>query len=157
MDIVGCVFGLLLLTSTTNHNLISPSFPQQGYDNEGYVDSGVMGGKPYRISGSGSTGSKSISGAPARRHACNQCGKAFVTPSKLQRHVLSHSGIRPFHCRLCGRHFSQAANLKTHIRNTHTDEDPSVIAALSAAVAPIHATAYATSENPLDDELSPDL
>ena len=97
---------------------------------------------------------KSAGGGPSRRHACHQCGKAFVTPSKLQRHVLSHSGIRPFHCPLCGRNFSQSANLKTHIRNTHSEEDPSVIAALSAgAAAAPHATDY---DNPHDDELSPD-
>ena len=97
-------------------------------------------------------GGKSLAGGPVRRHACNQCGKAFVTPSKLQRHVLSLSGIRPFHCQLCGRNFSQSANLKTHIRNTHSQEDASVLAALSAAI-PSHATAY---DNPHDDELSPD-
>jgi hypothetical protein len=143
------------MSNVVFHCFLFLSDCQQGFDAEGYVDSGVMGGKPYLT---GSAGSKP-GGGQTRRHACNQCGKAFVTPSKLQRHVLSHSGIRPFHCQLCGRHFSQAANLKTHIRNTHPDEDPAVIAAMSAAMSAVapHATNYASSENPLDDELSPDL
>lgn len=55
------------------------------------------------------------------RYRCDICGKGFVTPSKLQRHSYSHSGLRPFHCSFCGKSFSQSANLKTHVRNTHPD------------------------------------
>eukprot|EP00095_Tigriopus_kingsejongensis_P010392 snap_masked-scaffold1615_size33485-processed-gene-0.6 protein:Tk10392 transcript:snap_masked-scaffold1615_size33485-processed-gene-0.6-mRNA-1 annotation:"longitudinals lacking" len=55
------------------------------------------------------------------RYRCDICGKGFVTPSKLQRHSYSHSGLRPFHCSFCGKSFSQSANLKTHVRNTHPE------------------------------------
>ncbi len=55
------------------------------------------------------------------RYRCEECGKGFITPSKLQRHSYSHTGLRPFHCDVCGKSFSQAANLKTHIRNTHPE------------------------------------
>ena len=28
------------------------------------------------------------------RYRCEECGKGFITPSKLQRHSFSHSGLR---------------------------------------------------------------
>ena len=52
---------------------------------------------------------------------CEECGKGFITPSKLQRHSYSHSGLRPFQCTICAKSFSQSANLKTHIKNTHPE------------------------------------
>ena len=55
------------------------------------------------------------------RYKCEECGKGFITPSKLQRHSYSHSGLRPFQCNICGKSFSQSANLKTHIKNTHPE------------------------------------
>ena len=55
------------------------------------------------------------------RYKCEECGKGFITPSKLQRHSYSHSGLRPFQCTICGKSFSQSANLKTHIKNTHPE------------------------------------
>ena len=68
--------------------------------------------------------------------------------------VNRHQNVKPLReQQLCGRHFSQAANLKTHIRNTHADEDPSVIAALSAAVAPLRATAYSSTLGGLCENL----
>ena len=39
----------------------------------------------------------------------------------MQRHSYSHSGLRPFQCNICAKSFSQSANLKTHIKNTHPE------------------------------------
>ena len=74
--------------------------------------------------GSGSilVGEGGVAGLNNRlRYKCEECGKAFITPSKLQRHSYSHSGLRPFQCNICAKSFSQTANLKTHIKNTHPE------------------------------------
>merc|ERR1712045_985645 len=83
------------------------------------------------ILGSGGDGSGlNISSSSRLRYKCEECGKGFITPSKLQRHSYSHSGLRPFQCTICAKSFSQSANLKTHIKNTHpemftmSDADP---------------------------------
>ena len=53
------------------------------------------------------------------KHECNTCGKRFVTPSKLSRHILSHTGERPHTCQFCFRQFSQFSNMKLHILKIH--------------------------------------
>ena len=56
------------------------------------------------------------------------CGKRFITPSKLHRHMLSHTGERPHTCQFCLRQFSQSSNMKLHILKIHgVDTDCMVI------------------------------
>ena len=57
------------------------------------------------------------------RHECSYCGKRFPTPSKLQRHSLSHTGEKPFSCNVCMKKFSQMAHLRNHLRHAHKIED----------------------------------
>ena len=54
---------------------------------------------------------------------CTVCLKGFRERSKLMRHMLVHTGERPFPCNLCGKSFSVDYNLKTHMR-IHTGERP---------------------------------
>ena len=60
---------------------------------------------------------------PRGAHVCDaqNCGKAFVTPSKLREHKRTHTGEQPYVCDVetCGMAFSHAVNLKSHKR-THT-------------------------------------
>ena len=72
-------------------------------------------------SGIGDGSGLNISSSSRLRYKCEECGKGFITPSKLQRHSYSHSGLRPFQCTICAKSFSQSANLKTHIKNTHPE------------------------------------
>lgn len=44
------------------------------------------------------------------------CDKTFIDNSKLKRHYLVHSGIKPYACNLCGKAFSLDFNLKTHMK-----------------------------------------
>lgn len=62
-------------------------------------------------------------GARTRRHLCKGCGKTFGHCSDLRKHVLVHTGERPFHCRLCGKTFSRSTNLNKHLK-VHSGQKP---------------------------------
>ncbi|KAM8916751.1 uncharacterized protein AB9W97_020797 isoform 1-T3 [Spinachia spinachia] len=58
------------------------------------------------------------------QHKCLRCSKSFPSASKLERHEMVHTGLKPFHCVFCGKAFTQAAHLKTH-QITHCERKPS--------------------------------
>lgn len=47
---------------------------------------------------------------------CNNCGKAFSSKFKLVRHLLIHSEIRKFVCQICDRTFLRNDHLKNHYK-----------------------------------------
>nr|XP_015206144.1 PREDICTED: zinc finger protein 770 [Lepisosteus oculatus]XP_015206146.1 PREDICTED: zinc finger protein 770 [Lepisosteus oculatus] len=60
----------------------------------------------------------SANGEQKRNHLCSVCLKCFSSPSKLRRHYLIHTDLRPFDCWECGKTFRQLAHLKVH-QETH--------------------------------------
>ncbi|KAG8449440.1 hypothetical protein GDO86_016190 [Hymenochirus boettgeri] len=58
-----------------------------------------------------------------RMNKCDQCEKAFPSFSKLRRHYLIHTGLKPFTCSECGKNFRQSAHLKRH-QVTHKKKMP---------------------------------
>ncbi|KAK6641089.1 hypothetical protein RUM44_012790 [Polyplax serrata] len=62
-------------------------------------------------------------GLRTRRHLCKGCGKTFGHCSDLRKHVLVHTGERPFHCRVCTKTFSRSTNLNKHMK-VHTGQKP---------------------------------
>lgn len=62
--------------------------------------------------------------SPGRvQHKCSHCLKCFPSASKLQRHEMVHTGLRPFQCQTCGKAFRQAVHLKTHVK-AHGERSP---------------------------------
>lgn len=64
--------------------------------------------------------SSKVSSSTQKKHKCKVCDKRFTRPSSLQTHMYSHTGEKPFHCKVegCGRHFSVVSNLRRH-RKVH--------------------------------------
>lgn len=47
-------------------------------------------------------------------HKCEICGQSLSTKERLQEHVASHTGDRPYQCTVCGKSFSKAKALRQH-------------------------------------------
>lgn len=58
-----------------------------------------------------------------RRFGCTYCGKCFSSARGLETHIRVHTGERPFSCAQCGKRFTQSGHLKTH-QSVHTGERP---------------------------------
>ncbi|KAJ3755163.1 hypothetical protein EV360DRAFT_50240 [Lentinula raphanica] len=69
------------------------------------------------------------SGKPHYDCYWGKCGRngqsGFTSKQKICRHLQSHTGHRPFQCKLCHQNFSEAATLQQHMRR-HTREKPYV-------------------------------
>ena len=56
-----------------------------------------------------------------QKHICKFCSKILDTRYKLERHLRTHTGERPFVCKKCHSRFNQKSSLKTH-SNIHARE-----------------------------------
>ncbi|XP_063218326.1 ras-responsive element-binding protein 1-like [Bacillus rossius redtenbacheri] len=71
---------------------------------------------------------EAVAAAPPGGFVCRVCGKALSSGSSLDRHVLVHSGERPFRCRVCGVSFTTNGNMHRHLR-THGEDGASPVEA----------------------------
>ncbi|KAL1419441.1 hypothetical protein MTO96_025427 [Rhipicephalus appendiculatus] len=58
-----------------------------------------------------------------RPHKCELCGKSFLYPGQLRRHMRSHTKEKPYTCPYCPELFSKRNRLAAHVRR-HTGDKP---------------------------------
>ena len=56
---------------------------------------------------------------------CRLCEKSFAQSGDLRKHIRTHTGVKPYNCRLCEKSFAQSGDLRKHMR-THTRENPNI-------------------------------
>ncbi|KAM4705041.1 ras-responsive element-binding protein 1 [Rhinophrynus dorsalis] len=59
-------------------------------------------------------------------HSCSICGKSLSSASSLDRHMLVHSGERPYKCNMCGQSFTTNGNMHRHMKIHEKDPNAAV-------------------------------
>ncbi|GBM22839.1 B lymphocyte-induced maturation protein 1 [Araneus ventricosus] len=54
---------------------------------------------------------------------CSYCDYSSPIATNMKRHIMSHTGERPFCCSICGQNFVRRDSLVAHMR-VHSDERP---------------------------------
>ncbi|KAL8568913.1 hypothetical protein ACOMHN_017085 [Nucella lapillus] len=67
-----------------------------------------------------------------KKHVCEECGRGFALTGDLKKHVLIHTGVKPFVCDFCDKAFTQSGNLTIH-RMIHLGDKPYVCNVCSKA------------------------
>ncbi|XP_037936695.1 zinc finger protein 415-like [Teleopsis dalmanni] len=59
---------------------------------------------------------KQIHDESTRQLKCEQCSFKFRTNSHLRRHMVTHTGAKPYPCPVCTKHFSTSYGMKKHLK-----------------------------------------
>lgn len=51
----------------------------------------------------------------------SQCNKAFPSSTRLKRHAIIHTGLKPYTCEVCTKSFNRRSSLRVHAK-IHTDD-----------------------------------
>ena len=111
---------LLLHTTTPSDFLTTPCKPVQRSGRPSKAGASLLKAKRNNP-----TDGRSRTPPSERPYACpvETCPRRFSRSDELTRHMRTHTGQKPFQCRICMRNFSRSDHLTTHIR-THTGEKP---------------------------------
>ncbi|OWR53475.1 PR domain zinc finger protein 5-like [Danaus plexippus] len=61
-----------------------------------------------------------------KKYGCESCGKRFFSKSELQRHSLTHTGVKNFHCHMCDKSYQTRYGLNVHLKS-HTQMSMNVL------------------------------
>lgn len=53
------------------------------------------------------------------RHYCKICGKDYIRPMSLKRHMYTHSDVKPFACNICNYSSIEKYLVKKHMKKKH--------------------------------------
>eukprot|EP00092_Neocalanus_flemingeri_P018938 GFUD01020514.1.p1 GENE.GFUD01020514.1~~GFUD01020514.1.p1 ORF type:complete len:367 (-),score=96.69 GFUD01020514.1:32-1132(-) len=48
---------------------------------------------------------------------CTECGKNFLRGNDFKRHMMCHTGVKPYNCEVCGKGFIQKSRFKSHVES----------------------------------------
>jgi len=54
-------------------------------------------------------------------HKCLHCPKSFFTRQELEAHIRTHTGDKPFVCKICNKAFARVHHLKRHQQTVHSE------------------------------------
>ncbi|XP_044738034.1 zinc finger protein OZF-like isoform X2 [Chrysoperla carnea] len=61
---------------------------------------------------------------PKRKYLCDYCGRGYPDATKLNAHIRTHTGEKPFSCIECNKFFTGNHNLRQHRRVYHSNKKP---------------------------------
>ncbi|XP_045118816.1 longitudinals lacking protein, isoforms H/M/V-like isoform X10 [Portunus trituberculatus] len=98
----------------------SSSFPPEGFSGDhpgGQQPQGAEGGmvEVGWLGGTGGGGGAGVSDA----FRCHLCTVSCGSNTQLQRHIMTHTGEKPFPCQFCSHRTARKYNLKIHLRDVH--------------------------------------
>lgn len=56
-------------------------------------------------------------------YECQVCSSVFNSWDQFKDHLVSHTGVKPYHCTMCDMWFTHTKDLRTHLKVVHSVED----------------------------------